>query len=401
MNISKTKNAYLAVRCLDIPLWAIFNMLPFILIKDLKASPFYLSLFIAIKPLVSVASIYWSGIVKGRPDRLKSNILIAKILSCLPFFFFPFIDHPLFIILGAAIFMSFMAGVVPAWMEVLKKNLTKEEGSQVFAWGSSLGYLGGGILPLFFGAFLDHSSHAWRFIFPLAAGCSLCAIFFISKIETYKFFETVEKTSFKETLLKPWLSAITLLIRRRDFAKYQFAFMLIGGGLMLMQPALFLYFENHLNLTYVHFAVAFSLCKGVSYALASPMWAKWLNRTDIFRFSGAITAVSSFFPLILLLATFNLSWLYIAYIIYGISQAGSELSWSMSGPLFAGKEDSSPFTSVNVFLVGIRGLIFPFLGTILCSYMDPVYIFLISAWTLLTSASFFAYYSGKKVETVV
>ena len=37
-------------------------------------------------------------------------------------------------------------------------------------------------------------------------------------------------------------------------------------------------------------------------------------------------------------------------------QAGSELSWNMSGPLFSKQEESSSYTSVNIVTAGIRGL---------------------------------------------
>ena len=89
-NSGATKRAYLATRILDVPLWAIFNMLPLILLKGLHATPFQLAVYIALKPIVSVFALYWSALVKDRADRLLSNIVFARILGSFPFFFFPF-----------------------------------------------------------------------------------------------------------------------------------------------------------------------------------------------------------------------------------------------------------------------------------------------------------------------
>ena len=55
------------------------------------------------------------------------------------------------------------------------------------------------------------------------------------------------------------------------------------------------------------------------------------------------------------------SFLFIGFILYGIMQGGSELSWKMSGLIFSKKEeDSAPYTLVNILTVGIRGIIFPY-----------------------------------------
>ncbi len=398
MNPSRsTQYAYLATRVLDTPLWAIYNMLPFILLKDLGATPFQLALVIALKPIVSIFSTYWSVLINERPDRLRSNIIVARFLGCALFFLYPFFRTPWFFILSSAVYMTLAVGVVPAWMEVLKRNLSDSKRKETFAWGSAMGYLGGGLLPIIFGWSLDSSPHLWQWIFPLAGTISLLATFFqlqLPKGERGEVTEGVEKASAQ--LIRPWKSAWQLLRERSDFAKYQVAFMVIGGGLMLIQPALYLFFDQKLGLSYVEFAVALSLCKGVSYALASPMWARWMNEVDIFRFSSAVTSLACLFPLLLLLSPQHISWLYVAYIVYGVTQAGSELSWNMSGPFFAGDQDSSKFTSVNVVTVGIRGMIFPALGSILCGLVGPSFVMvvgssalLLATWLLISYGSLF------------
>ena len=76
-------------------------------------------------------------------------------------------------------------------------------------------------------------------------------------------------------------------------------------------------------------------------------------------------------PLALMLAASGVTGLiYAAFFCYGIMQAGSHLSWHLAGPHFSGEENSAPFTSLNVALVGLRGLIGPLFGGLLVSKLS-------------------------------
>ena len=148
--------------------------------------------------------------------------------------------------------------------------------------------------------------------------------------------------------------------------------------------------------------MALTLCKGVGFALASPAWAKELNRLDIFPFSGFIALLISLFPLFLITAKVDLLWLYIGYFCYGIAQAGSELVWNMSGPIFAREKDSSVFTSVNIVAVGIRGAFIPALGSFLIYSLSSTAAMAIGGLVSLFGALLFARYARKiKVMDVV
>lgn len=140
---------------------------------------------------------------------------------------------------------------------------------------------------------------------------------------------------------------------------------------MVMQATLPAYFKGVLQLSWTELAIALTLCKGIGFALTSQSWAHWMHRVDIYRVSSLVTLVACLFPLLLLTANFHIAWVYVAYIVYGIMQAGSELSWNMSGPIFSKEEDSSVYSSVNVVTVGLRGCIAPFLGTLMLYWTNP------------------------------
>lgn len=399
LHYQRTRAAFMWSRILRTPFWAIYTMLPFILFKDLNATPFQIAVAVALKPMVSIFSLYWSSAVSQRRDLLVSNIIWAGVLGLLPFFFFPFIDNAWFFIASFGFFMLLHRGVIPAWMEILKLNIPGASREKIFAWGSAVGYLGDGVLPFLFGALLDGYFQAWRWIFPLTALIGLIPILFQARILIR--LETVDlpkKIPFKRSLVQPWINAWRLMKERGDFRSFQVGFMLGGSGLMIMHAVLPAFFMGVLDLSYKELAIALTLCKGIGFAATSQFWAKWMPRVDIYRFSSIVTLMAFLFPLCLLAAQMHLYWIYTAYIVYGVMQAGSELSWNLSGPIFSGDEDSSLYSSVNVVTVGIRGCVAPGLGSYLVTFLSPGSVLLVGGFfCLLAFASMMSFSRTQKI----
>lgn len=372
----RTKSAFMWSRILGTPLWAIYSLLPFILYRDLGATPLQIAIIVALKPALSLLSIYWSSLIKNRSDRLMSNVIWASIIRVIPFLFFPFINNVWYFIFASGFFIMFHRGVNPAWMELMKQNLPGDSRGRIFAWGSAVGYLGDAILPFMFGWMMDDYLEPWRWIFPTTALISILSVFFQYRITIR--LSPIKTPSKENQLLRPWKDAWELICRRPDFRGFQIGFMLSGGGLMMMHAVLPAFFMGSLELTYTELGIALALCKGIGYVLTSQMWARWMDNIDIYSFSALVTVFAALFSFVLLISPFNISYLYIAYIIYGVMQAGSELSWNLSGPIFSKNEDSSVYSSVNIFTVGLRGCFAPAIGTMLLAFSSPAAVLLIS-----------------------
>jgi MFS family permease len=370
----RTRTAFIWTNIFKAPFWTLYNLLVFILYKDLHASSLQVAIFLALKPAVSVFSIYWSSFINNRRDRLVLNIIAAGIIGYLPFFFFPWVSNPWFFIFAGALYMMLTRGVVPAWMEILKINLPNSSREKVFSYGSAISYLGGILLPLLIGDLLDIKPGLWRWLFPLTACLSLGSLFFQLRIpidlNTFPLPQEMKKTHWLKQIVQPWKNVWNLLYQR-DFREFQIGFFLGGMGLIIIQPALPQFFFDALHLSYAELTVALSACKGIGFALTTPFWSSLIKKINIFRFSSLVTALAALSLVCLLCAQSQFFWLYISYLIYGIMQAGSELSWHLSGPIFSKNEDSSVFSSVNVVTVGLRGCIAPFLGSLLCAQFSP------------------------------
>ncbi len=379
-----TAFAYRWTRLLDVPFWALFNILIFILHKEMHVTPLQIAWVISLKPTSSILAVYWSSRVHQKPEKLVSNIVTARFFAFFPFLWLPWFHPFWYILLCSAVFMFLQTGIMPAWMELLKQNVPLTKRDKLFSRMQTAGYVGSGLFMIILGKLLDHYQGSWTLLFQAAALLSLVPIIWQRKMLVS---DKGDHAGISPThpLLKPWKNAFSVLGSNRDFAKFQIGFFLLGSGLMILQPSLPLFLEERVHLNYLGIGMAINLCKGIGFSLASPFWCSRLRIRDIFSLTASVAFLAFLFPFFLSLAEWHAYWVYGAYLLYGLMQSGSELCWNMSGPIFSEKEDSSPFSSVNILSVGIRGVFIPSLGALILSAYGPVQGFIGSA-VLLASA---------------
>jgi MFS family permease len=388
----ETKIAFIVTKLLNTPFWSLYCMLPIILYRDLHASAAMVAFSVAIKPLSSLLAPYWSAALNSYPRWLRTNVILAGILGHLPFLFTPLFDSPWWLIFAGALYMTLSRGATPAWMELLKIHMPADKRTPIFAWSSAFTYLGDALFAFICGSLLDGFSEAWRWLFPAAALIACSAAYWQYKLPwspspiAPKF-----SLAFVDRLKKPWSQAVHLLRNRPDFFRFQIGFALGGGGLMIIQGALPIFFVDNLKISYSEIGIALGFCKGVGFILATPIWARWFNRLDIFSFNGLVTATALAYPLLLFFAASDVIWLYLAYLCYGIMQGGSSIGWNLSGVAFAKEEESTRFTSVNVLMVGLRGFLAP-LGGCICAIFSPDAVIALGAiFSLLATERLFSF----------
>jgi len=363
------------------PFMALYTILIFILRKDLNATTFQISVFATLSPVISVFSFYWSSNLLRQRTKLLSNLIGAWVLARLPFLCLPFIDNVWFLIFAAGIYQLFYRAGIPAMMEILKLNVGKERREKLFSRIFVLTFIESIVLGVFVGKLLDMHQGAWKILFFVSALLSISSIFIQMRIPLPALLKPDENVPPITTnrILQPIKDCIHLMRSRPDFAHFQWGFMIGGFGLMLIRPALPLYYVDQLNLSHDQVTTARYIWMGLGVVISSSFWRRGLSSLPTHRFTAYLIFGFSVFPIFLLFARWTPFWVNIAFLFYGIAQAGSHLIWNLSGTLFAQNEDSSKFTGVNIFLVGLRGLIGPVLGGILCGIVGPIPVLLAGA----------------------
>lgn len=366
-----TRSALLWMNLASEPLISLYTLIPFLLRKDLGATMFQISLFVTLRPVLSVFSFYWSAYLKEGKGRLIANFISASLLAYLPFLFFPWIGSFWFLILASAMYQLFSRAAIPSLIEVLKRNIPKKPREHAFSLFFILSFVESGILGLLFGSLLDSQRFDWKMLFFYAALVGLSSALFFSRLKVPVLNSNVKSDVSKSSLSHPWKESFRLIRERADFAYFQGAFMIGGSALMLMAPALSSYYVDTLNLSHSHITTARFIFMAIGVAGSSLLWKKGLANVPLLKLSFWVLFGFGLFPIALLLAKIDMWFLYLAFFIYGIAQAGSHLIWNLSGTFFAADQDSSPYTRVNILMLGLRGAVMPFIGGLLCELFGP------------------------------
>jgi hypothetical protein len=373
----KSSSLYLASRILIAPQDIFFTLLIFILSKSLNATTFQLTLIACIKPITSLFAFYLSTLLYDKPHRIRLYLMINLALGAIPCFFYPFIDNIWFYIASYTVHMITRRAQDPAWIEILKRDLAIPPLSQLVSRGSSIYYCVSMALPPLLSFWMDRDAQIWRILFCSFATLQLLDLFvlcFLMRVPEKNTTERVQP-SLSQLFVDPLKNGWELLKRNPPFSHYLTLFLLGGIGIIATQPLLPKYFQQNLNLSYTELTLAFSFCKGISFVLSSPIWSRAVLWMGLYRLNALMDIFTSLFFGGVLLACFGVEWLYLGYLFYGMMQGGCELTWNLSGPVFAKNKDSTPYSSLNLILIGVRGCICPFLGYLLSVYISAIPVF--------------------------
>ncbi len=406
---ARTRFVLIGVRLLGTPCWTLLGLLAFILYKQAGLTALQITWIIALKPMSSLLSPYWSQAIYRRPDRIFANLLGANCLRYVPFLFVPWIDSSWFVIFSFGFYMTLTRATIPAWMEICKRNLPKLQREQFVALTAMVDYLGTALCAVGLGHLLDRYDSAWRWLVSITAVFGMFSTLFLLLIRPSFTAECLLEKSFedftffrylREKIAHPWKEVWQLMRRRKDFAVFQMGFMFCGAGLMIMQPALPRFFVDTLHLSFVEMGCAISLCKGIGVALTTSFWTRLFRSVNIFQLSALVTFFACLFPFLLLAASSHGAFVYLAYVFYGIMQGGSEMSWHMSSLVFAEEKDSSMFSITNVLAQGLRGSVIPVLGAGLLPWIDALGVMFIGAFICLAASCIFWFMPKKAEESV-
>lgn len=360
---------FLFSRFLASPLEAMYTLLIFILSKDLNADVLQITILASVKPLVSLVAFYVSSLFMSKLNKIRNYLVILNIVGCLPCLLFPFVQSVWYYTLSYILFMTTLRAAFPAWAEILKTNLGLCKMGNIVSKGTSINYCMTIFLPLILSYWLDQNKHIWKVLFFSLAILQILNTFVLLRVQLLS--QNLKNShvgnssfliSLKFIVLSPWQKGWKLLREKPEFAQYLILFFLGGAGLVAVQPILPIFFKENLQLSYQQLTLAFSLCKGIAFVFSSPLWARLANKISLYLLNSYINLFSCLFLAFILAANGNTHWLFLAYLMYGTMQAGCELSWNLSGPIFSKEKESTPYSGLNLALIGIRGSLFPFIG---------------------------------------
>lgn len=376
----KTRKALLWMNLSNEPFIVLYALLAFILRKEMNASLLQISILSALRPVLPVFSFYWSANLTNQKNQLRLNLIGAWGLARAPFLLVPWIHNVWYLIFCCAVYEFFNKSGIPALIEILKINIPKEAREKTYTLYFVISFLESIFLGIFMAGVLDHYPSIWRFLCCSTALLSLSSILVQIRVPiALEPLKVIPRLSFKQRITQPWKEAFSLLKNRSDFAHFQYGFMIGGFGLMLIAPSLAFFYVDRLQLSHSDIVTGRSILMGIGIVLSSYFWRKALARETVPQLTFWILFGFALYPLLLVFSQIHMGWFYLSFVCYGIAQAGSHLLWNLSGTLFADEEDSSPYSRVNILMLGLRGAIAPALGGICCDFFGPIFVLLMGA----------------------
>lgn len=356
---ARTRAALLWMNLAAEPLLSLYFLLPFILCREWQASGKAIALFLMLRPVLCLCAFWFSSWM--RKAQLVTHLIACSALAYIPFLFFPLAPNFYMLLCCAACYQLFSRASLPALIEVLKRNMAKAPRERSFSWFYLFSFTESGLLGCLFGWCLEHTVFRWEILFVVGACIGMSVLIPLRRIAPVP--PPAPTGSWTESLL---------LLKRKEVAIFQWLFMAGGAAFMFMAPALARFYADVLSLSYQDITTGRFIMMALGVSIASHFWQKALNKLDVLTLTRLVLVGFAIFPLFVMCARWHLAFLFCAFFTYGVSQAGSHLIWNLSGTLFDPEGDSMPHTRLNLLMVGIRGLIFPLLGGMVCDALGPM-----------------------------
>jgi len=325
--------------------------------KSLGASELSVTLITMTMPVSSLTSIWWARLLVGR-SQTKFLLFFGVIayLALMSGIFLKTFEHLLTIHIA---YFLINALIITSDNRILQQHIPPARTGRLFGLASGSRTAMVALVSLLAGWYMDVSAGGFRHVYFAAAIAGLFALSRIASIPTGYVAGADPQPINRKLFLGPLEKVFLLLKRRRDFLRFEAAFMLYGIAFMISLPVIPLYLVDDLHLSYSQIGIARGTVPQMVMILFIPLLGRLFDRTTPHRMAVIVFFLLSFFPLLLLYAgqvegTMRMFMISIAFGFFGAVMSGVMVLWSLSSLRFAGSEDSGVYHSVHVAATGVR-----------------------------------------------
>lgn len=359
--------------------------------KEFNASTGQISLIYTVQHLAALLSVFWGSAMAGRSKR--TFLAIAGVLGPLMLFGMPLVSSSMPYVILCAFSMMADPILVPFRNRLLQTNYAAEQRGTI--WARIFGYGRFAYIGAALGCslVLDHVPGSHRAIFPAAGIVGLCSLWLYGRIRPRRMAAPPRPPA-------PWWRAgFDILRENRRFAWFEGAFMTYGAAFMIVLPLHVILVNDVLQLSYTQASIVRQMVPPVVIALAIPFVGKLQDLKNPVRIGLYGFSLLTLFPAAMALSAWNVSfWTAVAaYVLFGIGMAFLNTAWELGPTWFAGRQDSSAFMGIHLTCVGIRGSLFPQVGSVLFGAWGLIPVCLVSS-TLFGAAALVMYPLMRRVE---
>ena len=288
---------------------------------------------------------------------------------------FPFL--PVYVI-ACVCGMSASSAIIPLLTQMYQENYPESERGRRFSRTLMIRIATAAVFSQVAGKALTGRIEQFPWLLLIFAGAFASASFCLARCPTRKLTRSAGTHPFR---------ALSFVRHDPLFRLTLICWMLMGFATLMMQPLRVEYLANpkyKMELTVGMIAMLTGVIPNIARLVLSPIWGWLFDHVNFFILRvtlnmGFALGILSFFT------SDSLKGLIFAAVIFGISNAGGDVAWSLWVTKFAPADRVADYMSVHTFFTGIRGIIAPLCAFQLITKISLESLGWISAGLILTA----------------
>ena len=340
-----------------------------IIARKLGASSFQMALISSAPFMGALFTLYWARLSATAVSQMGFFVKVKLLARAVILFAFLAINPWIFILLVFLNSLLEQAGS-PAYVRIMKEIYSDDYR------GRAMGYVRMemalvAVFTAYLGGFLlDHFSY--RYIFPVGAVFGILSVTYFGRIK-------VQKNNAKQKRKKQGIlprEILEVFKKDRPFALFETIFFIQGFANLMIMPLFPIFLVDYLGISNTSMGKLVSL-SSVFLISSYLFWGHYIDKKGPCRSMALSSFLASFIPLCYFFAS-TIWYIVPASIISGFTMGAGELARVNFITNRTKSKDIHTYQGIDFTLMGLRGVIAPFLGVLLMYWIGMKSVFIIS-----------------------
>jgi MFS family permease len=342
---------------------------PIVAVTGVQANPLELTILVSAFPVGAFLGPCWA--LLGRRWGMQKLVTQMAIWANVPLFFIFWVRDPAIFTALITVSQLLNSAMRMGQSSLYRLMYPKAQRGRVLGRLTFWTFLTMVPTVLVAGWLLDKSREMYHVLYPLAGLCGLIGCWYYRMLHV----PAAQKVGRRQSGFRSSVRGVERIIAQdRAYLFFQFAFFLSGSAFFMSTHVVLLLVKDRFGFNALELALWLSVIPQLLLALGSPGWGHILDRIGIVRCRLLISIIMTGY-----LASYfgGIMWtlpglIYLGGILQGMSNGGGQLTWSLASSHFAPNiEDIPLYNGIHFVLNGIRGLVLPWVGSVLFVCAGP------------------------------
>lgn len=347
---------------------------PVVAVTGVQANPLQLTILVAAFPIGVFFGPLWAG--AGRRMGMQRLVTHLSFWANVPLFLIYWIDSAwaftLLITLSQILNSGMRMGQSSLYHVLYPRLIRGRVLGQLTFWTFMT------MVPsiLLAGWLLDMSREMYRVLYPMAGLCGMIACYY------YRMLHVPDQHALGGKSAKSIRASVRavqhVLANDRAYLLFQAAFFLSGSAFFMSTHIVLLLVCDRFGFSAFELALWMTVVPQLLLALSSPVWGRVLDRIGIVhcRLLLAMVQSSSLACYWVGIVSGSAPFIYLGSILLGMTNGGGQLTWALASSHFAPSAEDVPlYNGIHFVLNGVRGLVLPWVGSVLWVLTGPGAVF--------------------------